>query len=64
MATHIDPDKLELYALGRLVETEVAAIEEHLLVCPQCQDELEQVYRDFAHLKDALKQQKPDGGKS
>jgi hypothetical protein len=62
MATHIDPDKLELYALGRLTETEVGAIEEHLLVCHQCQDELEQIDSDIAHLKDVLKRQKSQNG--
>ena len=60
MATHVDPEKLELYALGRLPDIEVAAIEEHLLVCHRCQDELERVDSDIAHLKDALKRQNPE----
>jgi anti-sigma factor RsiW len=60
MPTHVNPDKLELYALGRLSDTEVAAIEEHLLVCHRCQDELERTDRDIAHLKDVLRQQDPE----
>jgi anti-sigma factor RsiW len=35
---HIDDDALEAYSMGRLAEAEAAPIEEHLLVCPLCQD--------------------------
>lgn len=38
---HITEDILEAYSLGRLPETEVAPIEEHLLVCAACQDRLQ-----------------------
>jgi len=37
---HLAEDRLELYALGRLPEDEVAELEEHLLICPACQDRL------------------------
>jgi len=37
---HIDEETLECYALGRLAEDEAASVEEHLLVCHSCQDEL------------------------
>ena len=37
---HIAEDVLELYALGRLSEAESTPIEEHLLLCPDCQDAL------------------------
>ncbi|MCL5742619.1 MAG: hypothetical protein M1541_01640 [Acidobacteria bacterium] len=39
-AAHIDDDALEAYSLGRLVDTEAAPIEEHLLVCAECRDRL------------------------
>lgn len=36
----LSEEALELYALGRLPEEEVAPLEEHLLVCAACQDRL------------------------
>ncbi|HXG32704.1 MAG TPA: hypothetical protein VNJ11_05020 [Bryobacteraceae bacterium] len=37
---HIEDDELELYALGRLCESRVVAVEEHVLICESCQDRL------------------------
>jgi hypothetical protein len=37
---HIEDDELELYALGRLCESRVEAVEEHVLICENCQDRL------------------------
>ena len=34
---HIDKDELELYILNQLPERRAEAMEEHLLVCPECQ---------------------------
>jgi anti-sigma factor RsiW len=34
---HPEPDALELYALGRISEDDSILLEEHLLVCPECQ---------------------------
>ncbi len=39
--SHESDERLELYALGRLAEPQVALVEEHLLVCPACQARLE-----------------------
>lgn len=39
---HPSDEAIELYALGRLHEELVVALEEHLLVCEQCQDALEE----------------------
>jgi anti-sigma factor RsiW len=38
MARHIDEESLDSYAMGRLAENESAPIEEHLLVCGECQE--------------------------
>ena len=40
---HVNDDDLERYVLDRVPEERAAAIEEHLLVCEQCQDQLTQV---------------------
>ena len=38
---HQTDEQLELYALGRLAEPQVAEVEEHLLVCAACQERLD-----------------------
>ncbi len=43
---HISEDLLDQYALKKLPESEAAALEEHLLICPKCQDRL-QLTEDF-----------------
>jgi Putative zinc-finger len=37
---HIEEDDLEQYSLGTLAEEQLAALEEHLLICPACQSRL------------------------
>jgi len=50
---HATDDVLERYAMGRLPEPELAEFEEHLLVCPSCQNRL-------AH-EDNIRQRVRDG---
>lgn len=38
--SHADDDLLERYSMGRLAGAELDRFEEHLLLCPQCQDNL------------------------
>src|SRR5690242_9702612 len=38
---HASDDDLELYSLGRLDEPELGKVEEHLLICAECQARLE-----------------------
>lgn len=52
ISRHFDDDTLELYAMGRLPETEVPELEEHLLVCSGCQFRLEQA-ADFVSITKA-----------
>jgi hypothetical protein len=40
---HINEELLELYSMGRLGEPKLGEVEEHLLLCDQCQDRLEEV---------------------
>jgi len=40
---HIAEDALECYAMGKLSDEENVPLEEHLLICPQCQTRLEQM---------------------
>jgi len=37
---HVSEESLESYALGSLSESLVTGLEEHLLICPACQDKL------------------------
>ncbi len=39
---HPSEEDLERYAMGLLAEADVEAFEEHLLICPACQDQLAQ----------------------
>ncbi len=43
VVAHIEEDSLELYTLGRVSPFEAASIEEHLLVCPLCRDNLQSI---------------------
>lgn len=38
---HSTDDQLEYYSLGRLSETEIPVLEEHLMVCAVCQERLD-----------------------
>lgn len=51
--SHIDDSSLELYALGRVSQFEVVAIEEHLLVCPYCNERLRSIEEFALTLRDA-----------
>jgi anti-sigma factor RsiW len=37
---HVSEELLDQYALNKLSEAEAAAVEEHILICPNCQDRL------------------------
>ena len=54
MSAHIDEDTLERYAMSQLPVGELAPVEEHLLVCPHCQDRLAEIDRLLADLNSAL----------
>ena len=58
---HQTEEQLEFYALGRLTETQVAAVEEHLLVCSVCQDKLDEVEAYALAMREAISaEQKPE----
>jgi len=48
---HPSEDILEEYVFGRLPEVLTARAEEHLLICPACQDALEQTDRFISAMK-------------
>ena len=54
MAAHVDEDRLELYLLDLLEEPEVAAIEEHILLCPACQAAQEELHGYVQAMRAAL----------
>ena len=57
---HPTIDALEFYSLGRLTEPKLAQLEEHLLVCEECQDRVSSLDRYHATLKKALQQVKSE----
>ena len=52
---HIDDDDLERYVLDQLSEAEAAPIDEHLLVCQECQDRLAQVNQRVQAMRASLR---------
>src|SRR5688500_17962213 len=53
---HISDERLEQYLLGRMPETEVNEVEDHLLVCASCQDLLEKTQEYMTVMKVATAQ--------
>ncbi len=39
---HMEPEELERYSLGYMTPAETARVEEHLLVCEQCREKLDE----------------------
>jgi hypothetical protein len=56
---HTDDDLIESYLMRRLAEEEVARVEEHLLVCPMCQHQTEEMEEFILVTRSAL----PDFGR-
>ena len=56
---HLSEETLEEYAFGRVLEPEAASIEEHLLVCEQCQDTLGDIDEYILLMKAATREQAP-----
>jgi anti-sigma factor RsiW len=61
---HPDEDRWEQYALGLLSEEQIAEMEEHLLVCPDCQDRLAETDAYIYAVRQAARnlQRKPPSG--
>ena len=52
---HISESSLELYSMGRLPGDELENLEEHLLVCPACQDRLTETDRFVRVMREATR---------
>ena len=59
---HISEDILENYALGKLSNDASAPVEEHLLVCPTCQDALQEADDYIGVIKAAVSSLEWDAG--
>ena len=49
---HLIEDEIEQYAMGRLPENAIPRVEEHLLICQQCRDEVELIGLIIAGLRE------------
>ena len=47
-SSHLTEEKIESYSMGKLAESEVALVEEHLLLCGICQEQVEEM-DEFVH---------------
>lgn len=52
---HLSEDRLELYALGRVPDEKIPEIEEHLLVCADCREQLDEIGDFGASMREALR---------
>lgn len=57
---HIPEDLLERYAMGMLSDSETGPLEEHLLVCHECQDRLRAVDEYVAAIRAAAEFERED----
>jgi anti-sigma factor RsiW len=57
LVDHVPEETLDLYVVGRLDEPDLAPVEEHLLICAECQDRT----RDLDTLVAALRAPAPGG---
>ena len=53
MVIHISEESIEQYALGRLSSPESNVVEEHLKVCRECQDRLQETRIFLAAVRSA-----------
>jgi hypothetical protein len=51
--SHPEEAQLERYAMGRLNEPELSAVEEHLLICEPCQDRLDEATAYISVVREA-----------
>ena len=61
---HISDAALENYSLDHLAEPELEVVEEHILICPTCQDRLTEIddfVRAFRMAHTHLEEVGPDG---
>ena len=57
-SSHISEELLEQYAFRRLTEPQSAPVEEHLLICPTCQDRLDEIENYIQVMKLAASRQR------
>ena len=61
---HGTAEQLEYYALGRLADSEVPALEEHLMVCAACRDQLDRFEAFALGMRQALSESAPESALS
>jgi hypothetical protein len=54
-AGHLDDDVLERYVMSRLSETEAETVEDHIAICSQCLDRMDQTTAYVEGMRTALK---------
>ena len=54
---HISDDSFDHYAMGRLAESDMSVVEEHLLICQECQDRMKATDTYLKAMRSAMKKQ-------
>ena len=59
MTNHISPDEFEAFFLKQSTSDQIASLEEHLLLCPLCQDQAVETELQLLALRLALHSREP-----
>lgn len=59
-SSHLSEEKIESYTMGKLAESELPSVEEHLLLCGGCQEQVEKMDQFVHAMREAAKLAKDD----
>ena len=59
-SSHLSEEKIEYYSMGKLAESELASVEEHLLLCDSCQENVQKMDNFVRAVREAAKLAKDD----
>ena len=60
LMSHSTDDQLENYALGRLSDTAIPVLEEHLMICAVCQGRLDEIGNFAIGMREVLREPVPE----
>jgi hypothetical protein len=61
LSPHLTEDQIELYSLGRLDSSDISPLEEHLMICEACRQNLDEARDMSVAMREALSEAKLDG---
>lgn len=59
-SSHLTEERIESYSMGKLAESELSLVEDHLLLCGMCQEQVEKMDEYVLAIREAAKWAKDD----